>query len=456
MRNLLLTSAAVTALLIGLAAANAQTRPEQQPPAASSQQNSPTTGAAQSPDRQDKSKAGRKSGASEMQNDRSTTGQSQSQSQTKGANDGGPPAALPKAGSSSQKNDRSTGGQSQSELQKNDTTQGSPPAAQPKGRSSSQKNDRSTTGQSQSESQMNDTSQGSPPSPQPKGRPSSQKSDRPTTGQSQSEPTQGNQPAAQPKAGSSSQKGDRPTGGQSQSEPQTKGTTQGSPSAAQPNRAEQRQSPSGTTSQGSQTGTTQGSTRAGAQGSSTSTVAVTPEHQARFNEVIEKQRIRSVDNVNVSLSVGTSLPPSVPLYDVPRDIVTVYPEFRGKKFVVVRDEIVVVEPRTRKVVAVIPRSGRGTTGTTTSVRQTTSSRLQLPPEKRRIIHETIIREQSAPRCEDVRVTVGEQVPQTIRLSPLPEIVIRDVPEVRSYQFCIKDNEVLLVDPGEHRIVEVID
>jgi hypothetical protein len=31
-----------------------------------------------------------------------------------------------------------------------------------------------------------------------------------------------------------------------------------------------------------------------------------------------------------------------------------------------------------------------------------------------------------------------------------------VPEIRSYEFCIKDNDVVLVDPGEHRIIDVID
>jgi hypothetical protein len=145
----------------------------------------------------------------------------------------------------------------------------------------------------------------------------------------------------------------------------------------------------------------------------------------------------------------------VHVHDVPRDIVTIYPEYRGKKFMVVHDEIVIIEPGTRKIVSVIPRSGRTTTGATTST-TTKSSRLNLAPEKRRMIRETVIKEQSAPRCSDLNVTVGETVSPSLRLDPLPSLVVQDVPEIRSYQFCVKDDDVVLVDPGEHRIIDVIE
>ena len=193
--------------------------------------------------------------------------------------------------------------------------------------------------------------------------------------------------------------------------------------------------------------------------SQTGSAAATEDKTAKFNQVIEKQKVRSVDNINVNVSVGTSLPRSVTLHDVPSDIVTVYPEYRGKKFVVVRDEIIVVEPGTRKIVATIPRSGRATTGASTSsttVRQSTSAKIQLAPEQRRKIRETVIKEQAAPRCSDVPLTVGGEVPRSLQLQPLPQDIVRDVPELRSYNFCLKNNQVVLIDPTEYRIVEVIE
>jgi len=272
----------------------------------------------------------------------------------------------------------------------------------------------------------------------------------------QSSGTSGTQPegqksGAQPKASSSPQGKDRSTTGQSEQPARGERGKRGNEPAAQQG---QRNAPSGTaggqagSSRGS--GTSQTSTRT--QGSN---AAATPEVQSKFNQVIERQKFSNT-SVNVDVSVGSSLPRSVRVFDVPSDIVRINPEFRGKKFTVVRDEIVIIEPSTHKVISVIPRSGRATTGTSTSVRQTTSSKLQLAPEKRRLIRETVIKEQAAPRCSDVQLSVGTEVSRSIRLNPFPEEVVREVPQIRSYQFCIKDNDVVLVDPGEHRIVEVID
>ena len=249
-------------------------------------------------------------------------------------------------------------------------------------------------------------------------------------------------PGEQPKAGSASQKQQRSTTGQSS----RKGDRldQGTAPATQPgqNRSEQRGAPSESANQSNQAGSSQGSP-----------AAAKPEQQTKFNEVIEKQKVQPITDANFSISVGSTVPRSVRAHEVPRDIVTIYPEYRGKEYVVVRDEIVIIEPRTHKIVSVIPRSGRATTGTSIG---RSSTGLQLPAEKRRIIRETVIKEPAAPRCQDAQVTVGGEIPQTVMINRFPENIVREVPEIRSYQFCLKGNEVVLVDPTEHRVVEVIE
>jgi hypothetical protein len=190
--------------------------------------------------------------------------------------------------------------------------------------------------------------------------------------------------------------------------------------------------------------------------STSSSTQVKPEVQSRFTDVISRQKVRTETNVNFSVSIGAAVPRSVRTYDVPREIVEIDPAFRGKRYMVVRDEIVIIEPRSQKVVAVVPRSGRTTTGTTTSTtRQSTSSRIQLAPEQRRMIRETVIT-QSAPRCEQVEITVGHDVPRSIDLRMFPEDIVRDIPEIRSYRFCVRNDEVVVIDPSEYRIVEVIE
>jgi Protein of unknown function (DUF1236) len=62
-------------------------------------------------------------------------------------------------------------------------------------------------------------------------------------------------------------------------------------------------------------------------------------------------------NVNVDVHVGASLPRDVDLMPLPPTIVDLVPEYRGYDYVVVNDEIVIVQPSTRDVVEVINTGG---------------------------------------------------------------------------------------------------
>lgn len=60
-----------------------------------------------------------------------------------------------------------------------------------------------------------------------------------------------------------------------------------------------------------------------------------------------------VTNVNFSLNVGTVVPRTVTLAAVPETIIVIHPQWRGYRYFVVRDEIIIVEPDTLKIVAVL-------------------------------------------------------------------------------------------------------
>ncbi|MFL6937359.1 MAG: DUF1236 domain-containing protein [Xanthobacteraceae bacterium] len=441
MRKFLLASAAVTALVAGPAIANAQgTQKSQDTPAASSQQQAPKGGARDTDTKRGPDMDTKRSPSAQSGERRDSTGSSsQSSPMNDRASKSGPSGEGKSAGSerenkgmSSQRDDKANA-QKSGQADRNRETTGASQDAQDQGKSNAQKSGTSEmkkngAGPSQGAQgrQSKDQKAGSQPT---SSTPSDQRS---TTGQS---------PADQ-----------RPTTGQSQTDQRMKGdraNRDNQPAGRQgATQTDQRTGTSGTVNQRDQAGSTQSST--------SGTTQVTQEQQTKFNQVIEKQKVQSVTNVNFSVSVGSTVPSSVRFHDVPRDIVTINPEFRGKKFVVVRDEIVIVEPRTHKIVSVIPRSARGTTGTATSTRQTTSSKLNLAPEKRRVIRETVIKEQAAPRCADLQISVGAEVPRSLQLRPLPDVVVTEVPEIRSYDFCIKGDDVVLIDPSDYRIVEVID
>jgi Protein of unknown function (DUF1236) len=62
----------------------------------------------------------------------------------------------------------------------------------------------------------------------------------------------------------------------------------------------------------------------------------------------------SRSNVNFDISVGTRVPRSVHFVTLPGEIVRIVPQYRGFDYFLIEDEIVIVDPRTLEIVAVIP------------------------------------------------------------------------------------------------------
>jgi Protein of unknown function (DUF1236) len=51
--------------------------------------------------------------------------------------------------------------------------------------------------------------------------------------------------------------------------------------------------------------------------------------------------------------VGTAVPRTVHIVEVPEVIVDIHPEWRGYRYFIVNEEVVIVEPDTLQIVAVI-------------------------------------------------------------------------------------------------------
>ena len=82
---------------------------------------------------------------------------------------------------------------------------------------------------------------------------------------------------------------------------------------------------------------------------------MTSEQRTRVSAPIPQGRgVKPVTNINFSISVGTRVPREVRFHPLPAEIVTIYPDWRGYEFFLARDEIIVVNPRTLEIVAVLP------------------------------------------------------------------------------------------------------
>ena len=101
------------------------------------------------------------------------------------------------------------------------------------------------------------------------------------------------------------------------------------------------QSPSGT----DQNRTTTGQGAAGS-------AKLTTEQRTKISSVIKSQKVESV-RLNVSVSVGTRIPADVRLHPLPQEVIVIYPAWRGYDYILVGDQIVIINPRTHEIVAIV-------------------------------------------------------------------------------------------------------
>jgi len=60
-----------------------------------------------------------------------------------------------------------------------------------------------------------------------------------------------------------------------------------------------------------------------------------------------------VSNLDVSISVGSRLPREVEVRPLPAAVIEIVPQYRGYHFVLVGEQIVIVDPETFEIVAVL-------------------------------------------------------------------------------------------------------
>ena len=80
---------------------------------------------------------------------------------------------------------------------------------------------------------------------------------------------------------------------------------------------------------------------------------LTTEQRTKVTTVIRDQHIAPVTNVNFNISVGTRVPRDVSFHPLPAEIVSIYPDWRGYEFILVRDQLLVINPDSLEIVAVL-------------------------------------------------------------------------------------------------------
>jgi len=154
----------------------------------------------------------------------------------------------------------------------------------------------------------------------------------------------------------------------------------------------------------------------------------------------------STQRIDIDVNVGTRLPPRVHPRPLPRTVVEVMPQYRGYEFVMVRDEIAIVRPGTREVVDVIRDPGLSSTFASTTTHRG-STTIHLTDQQR-----TRLREEAG-RFKTSQVSGAGS--QCLSLQPVPDSLASENPALKQYQMLAIGDDIVLVDPNQKKIVDVI-
>jgi hypothetical protein len=169
-----------------------------------------------------------------------------------------------------------------------------------------------------------------------------------------------------------------------------------------------------------------------------------------FRDTIRRENVERT-NVNINVSVGATVPRNITLRPLPASIIEINPAYRSYRYVVVRDEIVIINPQTYHVVEVVPLSG----GSAVRAGRGSGSVQLSSDQRRRILTYAQAECDTVVATPDFQIAVGTRIPERIELCPFEDVLVREVDVVRPYRFFVVKDEVVLVDPSDHTIVEVI-
>jgi hypothetical protein len=165
------------------------------------------------------------------------------------------------------------------------------------------------------------------------------------------------------------------------------------------------------------------------------------------SRIVDRYRDEST-HIDVSLSVGVAIPPAVRLRPVPTEIVSEYPEFRDYDFFVEDDEVVIVEPSTRRIVEVVGGGGRAEGGMREGGPRLGHDRI-----------EEITRVISSDRAVLAEGGRGPMLraPADAVLRPLPDRIASSMPDAGAYGYFVdREGRVVVVDRSTREVLDLVE
>jgi hypothetical protein len=82
--------------------------------------------------------------------------------------------------------------------------------------------------------------------------------------------------------------------------------------------------------------------------------------------------------------------------------------------------------------------------------------VNLNEQDRHIIREIVLKDPKVEKAADnIAVSIGGAVPQGVHLKPVPDDVTRKVPQLKNNTFFVTGEEVVIVEPKDNTVAEIV-
>jgi Protein of unknown function (DUF1236) len=235
---------------------------------------------------------------------------------------------------------------------------------------------------------------------------------------------------------------------------QTPGTPSAQPASAPPPSAPPQQ-PAPAATAASQPAAPSGPAAAQpSRAANSSVIALDTQQQTSIGQALAQRGVRPLTNITFSIAVGTKVPAGEQLRALPSNLVTFIPQYRGYSYVVVEEQVVIVDPGTHEIVAIVPYTAAAPATRTAETDKPRTPVVEKPMVNRPVNLNTeekaASRRPAMERKKNTRSVVKrevrqERVPRTVTIEEEP---IRG-PAFRTHRYVDDDDDAVIVAPRQN-------
>jgi Protein of unknown function (DUF1236) len=173
------------------------------------------------------------------------------------------------------------------------------------------------------------------------------------------------------------------------------------------------------------------------------------DQRARFRQsLFTQQNSRRIARANFTVGIGQRIPRSARLLVIPAALIAIAPAYRSYRYVVVDDQICIVEPSTYEIVEVIDRGSD--VGKSEQI-----ATLELNQGQRDLVLRRLLRS-DAPRADiNIGLALGAEIPPVVSLLEFPQELVADIQQLGRYRYVLVENNVVIVNPSNRVVLLVV-